>query len=201
MSKLTVDLFAEDRAHEEFVRALIHRILADEDQPAELRVRSARGGHGRALAMLALYQRTLTTLRAQMPDLLVVCIDANCDRFAEARKAIRSAIFESFRTSAVIACPDPHIERWFMADPESFARVLGAPPGDTTRKCQRDRYKQMLAEAVRQGGHAPTLGGIEFAQELAAEMDFYRAGKRMRSFKAFLEDFRNAVRVRARAGA
>lgn len=72
-------LFCEDRGHEQLVRALVERLAK------ELRVRptvhapSARGGHGRAVAEFKLWQRSLAASTPwEVPDLLVLTIDANC---------------------------------------------------------------------------------------------------------------------------
>lgn len=90
----------------------------------------------------------------------------------------------------VAACPDPHVERWYLADPQSFERVVGKRPDIGTRKCVRDHYKRVLASAIVQGGHPATLGGVEFAPELVEAMDLYRAGRNDSSLKAFVDDFR-----------
>jgi hypothetical protein len=45
----------------------------------------------------------------------------------------------------------------------------------------------MLANAVAQAGHPPTLGGIEFAADIVAAMDLYRAGKSEKSLKSFVD--------------
>ncbi len=69
MSSLTVDLFAEDRAHEEFLRALIQRLAREETcELWNLRVRSARGGHGRALDELSNYLRMIRRLPPRSAD-------------------------------------------------------------------------------------------------------------------------------------
>ena len=57
-------------------------------------------------------------------------------------------------------------------------------------------YKSLLVKTMRDAGQIPTLGGIEFAQELVAAMDLYRAAKNDRSFALFLEDMRTALRRR-----
>jgi len=80
-----------------------------------------------------------------------------------------------------------------MADPESFAEVVGVEPTREKAKCERDRYKQQLVQAIRKGGHIPTLGGIEFAQDLVARMDLYRAGKNDPSLKACIDACRAAI--------
>lgn len=47
--RLVVDLFVEDRAHEEFIGAIVRRIARDENRHIQLRVRAARGGYPRVL--------------------------------------------------------------------------------------------------------------------------------------------------------
>jgi len=193
---LAVELFVEDQAHEAFLVPILHRISKEEGAAVSPRVRSARGGHGRALNELALYQKLARKGAAGLtvPDLLIVGIDANCSTFAKAKKAIEETIRAPFSDRLVIACPDPHIERWYLDDPESFSTVVGYRPAIGRRKCVRDYYKDVLTRTIRQAGHLPTLGGIEFAQELAADMDFYRAGKNDRSLKVFLDDLRGRLR-------
>ncbi len=91
-----------------------------------------------------------------------------------------------FQDRTVIACPDPHVERWYLADPESFKEVIGVGPKVSRKKCERDYYKSILQQAILDAGHPPTLGGIEFAREIVENMDFYRARKGERSLNHFL---------------
>ena len=63
------------------------------------------------------------------------------------------------------------------------------------KKCERGFYKGVLAKAVRDGGHPPTLGGIEFASEIVAAMDLFRAGKTESSLKHFLEAATARIRL------
>lgn len=179
MADAVIDLFAEDQAHENFLRALIRRLCDEKGKTIDLRVRSARGGHGQALSEFSLYQRALLSGLAgqERPDLLVVAIDANCSKLTAMQQAVSAQIGDEFRDRTVIATPDPHIERWYIADPKSFAGIVGVQPQLEKRKCDRDRYKQILADAVARAGHISTLGGIEFASELVEGMDLYRAGK------------------------
>ncbi|MEK7406676.1 MAG: hypothetical protein AAB225_16480 [Acidobacteriota bacterium] len=81
-----------------------------------------------------------------------------------------------------------------MADPESFARAVGAGPRLLRRKCQPARYKDVLRQAIRSGGHIPTLGGVEFAREIIQAMDLYRAGQNEPSLRAFLNDCKDQIR-------
>jgi hypothetical protein len=190
MSSATADLFVEDRAHEEFVKGLLIRLAEQEQVSLVIQIRSARGGHAKALDELSLYQRALFSAVSglAMPDILVVAIDANCNSFATVRRAIEERIDGVLKDRAIIACPDPHVERWYLADPDSFTQVVGVPPDAGARKCERDLYKDKLARAIARAGHPPTLGGIEFARELVEAMDLYRAGKLESSLKHFVDD-------------
>ncbi len=197
MSKqVTIDLFVEDRAHEAFLLPIVNRIAKEEGVDVLVRVRSARGGHGRAVAELKLYQAIVekTGTAATELSLLVVGIDGNCRTSAKAREAIKAEITHWNADRLVVACPDPHIERWYLADADAFQSVVGQRPKVGKRKCERDHYKRLLSKAVQQGGHPPTLGGIEFASELVAEIDFYRAGKSDHSLRSFVDDLRVNLR-------
>lgn len=188
---LMIDLFAEDRAHEEFLKAVVRRLAREAARSIRLAVRSARGGHGRALTEFQTYQASV--LRGigglRLPDVACVAIDANCQHFAAATKAITGAIQDPFRDRVIVACPDPHIERWYLADPDSFCSAVGVRPTVTKRKCERALYKRDLERAVIEGGHPQTLGGIEFATEIVEAMDFYRAGKNEPSLRHFIAAF------------
>jgi hypothetical protein len=192
---LKVDLFAEDRAHEAFLDALIRRLLSEDGVETLIRHRSPLGGHGKMLTELGAFQKIIRGQQPgfDVPDILVVARDANCQRFTHARQSVHDLVDKGVFPAFAIACPDPHIERWFLADPVSFHRVIGADSRPGRRKCERDLYKRKLAEGIRRGGHPPTLGGIEFASELVGEMDLYRAGRNEPSLQHFIDDFRQAT--------
>ena len=189
-SRVVTDLFVEDRGHEELLRPLLERIGREQQKPIAVRVRQARGGHGRVLEELSLYQESVLKGAGGMtlPDLLVVAIDSNCSAFQAARTAIQDRLKDEFRDRAVCACPDPHVERWYLADLTAFHQVVGVTPVVGKQKCQRDVYKALLAKAVADAGHPPLLGGIEFARELVEAMDFFRAAKADHSLKHFLDE-------------
>lgn len=193
MSEIVADLFVEDRGHEALLTALLQRLAREEDKNIFVRARSARGGHGRAVSELELYQKTVL-VQGALPGLVVVCIDSNCTTASRARSEIAMQIDSHIRDRYVIACPDPHVERWYMADPDSFHQVVGTRPNPGKKKCERGRYKAMLAKAVRDAGHPSTLGGVEFAIELADAMDLYRAGKNESSLGRFLTEARQRIR-------
>lgn len=194
MTSVSADLFAEDQAHEAFVRPMIERIAREEGDAAAVRVVSARGGHGRAIEEFRLYQRAAERSQSGFPDLVVVAIDANCKPWNQARADIHASVDTQVSAAVIVACPDPHIERWFLADPESSCEVVGAAPRQEKYKCERGRYKMLLRDAVKDGGNPATLGGIEFAKELVDAMDLYRAGRNEPSLRAFVNESRDTLR-------
>lgn len=196
---LRVDLFVEDIAHEKLLAGLVRRAAREEGTIARCQIRSARGGHAKALGEFRLHQRLLAEgTISGVPDLLVVAIDSNCSTFTATRSEIEKATRDEFKHLTVAACPDPHIERWYMADPNSFNEIVGHRPALGQSKCERGYYKHILHTAVQAGGHPAMLGGIEFAQDLVEVMDLYRAGRGNPSLKAFLDDLRPALRRLAR---
>lgn len=197
---LLVEFFVEDNAHQQLLVPLARRVAREEEVGLRCRVRNARGGHAGAMDSFKRYQvlSEKGVVGREVAALLVVAIDGNCSSFTETRNNIRRATRDSFAHMLVTACPDPHIERWYLADPQSFREVVGTQPGVGAQKCIRNHYKQMLATAVASGGHPPTLGGIEFGRELADSMDLFRAGKNDSSLKAFIEDLREGLRRASR---
>jgi hypothetical protein len=193
---LVIDLFAEDVAHEEFLKPLIRRIAREEGIAVTVRVRSARGGHGRAIREYEKYQTVVEKglLNEPPPDVMVVAIDGNCASFGKKRNEILDATKALYRDRLVTACPDPHIERWYMADPESFYQVVGAMPRVGKHKCKRDYYKNALVQAIQDAGQPINLEGIVFAPELAAAMNLYRAGQDQHSLKALIDELRGKIR-------
>ncbi len=127
--------------------------------------------------------------------MLVVAIDANCATYASAQRMVEDCLNDEWKASVVKATPDPHVERWYLADAEAFHEVVGIAPSVTQDKCERDYYKSVLARAIVDAGHPPTLGGLEFARELVEAMDFYRAGKADSSLKHFIEEARNRLQT------
>ena len=75
-----------------------------------------------------------------------------------------------------------HIERWLLLDSSAFKRVLGKGCAAPDSKCGRDRYKQLLINAVRSAGLSPLLGGLEHAKNLINAMDLQRMANQDHSF-------------------
>jgi hypothetical protein len=189
-----IDLFAEDRAHEQFLPGLIERLVRERGHESHIRVVSARGGHPRVAKELETYQKVLEKTGGA-PDLLVVGIDANCQGFQRAKKLYQDRLSHQLQAIAVIAAPDPHIERWYMIDGVRFEKVVGIRPKLPKKKCDRDKYKIALEDAVRDAGHVPTLGGVEFGPDIARVLSFYHAGKSDTAFSNFVDELREKLNV------
>lgn len=189
-SNLRVDAFVEDVAYEQLLLPLIARLASLERRQVRVSVRSARGGHESALEEM----HRVAAGQTPLPSLFVVGIDGNCRTANTKRKEVRERSRPEFTDRLVIACADPHVERWYMADPDAFHKVVGTRPDVPKDKCERDFYAQQLASAVNEAGHPNTLGGIEWASELVAAMDLYRAAKNDPALGTFLDDLRAAIR-------
>ena len=195
-SFIAVGIFAEDQAHKRLLLPLIQRLAREEKVTVRPHVYLATGGHSRAMDEFRLHQRLLERAHNgdRVQDFLVVGIDGNCAAWTKARQCILEETRAPFSERVVAACPDPHVEHWYLVDSVAFGVVVGREPRMSRKKCARDYYKSILANTVRRAGHLSPLGGIEFAEELAEEMDFFRAGKKSPSLKAFLDDCRAKIR-------
>ena len=200
-TEVRVELFCEDRGHELFVRALVSRLAGELAVPVELTATSARGGHGKAISELRLRQRMLKAGdRAGSPSLLIAAIDCNCSHWNTVRQEIEDAIDRSAVPAAVVACPDPHVERWVFADGEAFRRIVGATPPRDPGKCARDAYKELLRSSLASAG-VPVLGSeMDVAPDIVRAMDLYRAAKAQPSLGRFVDDLRAALRRLGKSG-
>ncbi len=186
-------LFVEDIGHERLISALLKRLALEEGVSVYITTGSAQGGHPRALAELKAHQRAIV-VDGGAPDLLVVAIDANCEGWAKARASILKSVEVTAFPAHALAVPDPHVERWYLSDPAALKAVADAKVNLTRRKCDRDEYKRTLTGALRRAGHLVTMGGAEFAAEIAEEMDLFQAGKNEPSLKHFLDDVRSVFK-------
>ncbi len=101
-------------------------------------------------------------------------IKAIVTRFAneyEVEILIKSYVFKDL---TVCAIPDPHIERWLLIGSAAFKAVLGKGCAAPDYKCERDRYKKLLIQAIRDAGLSPLLGGMEHAEDIVNAMDLER---------------------------
>lgn len=180
-------LFAEDHAHQAFLESLVKRLAAEQAIDIKLVCLNARRGHGAVIKELKQFLRDLRRGHAGFPDLIVVATDANCKGFNNRVKEITS-VTSHVPGSVVCAVPDPHIERWLLLDSAGFKAVFGRGCKAPDQKCERHRYKKALVDAIRQVGVTPSLGGIEFADDLVNAMDLQRAAQADDSFKRLLDE-------------
>jgi len=184
-SEIQVTYFLEDIAHEKFIRALVWRVASG--IPLKEDVRNATYG-GRVWFELKQFLRELKADLFPIPDVLIVAIDGNCNKASWVRKQIEEEVQRAGISLPFLICavPDPHIERWYLEDQQALSKVL---PGAKTRKlkykCERDRYKAALKEAIRSAGLEPILGGAEYGEEIALVLEPQRLD---RSFKVFWKD-------------
>ena len=128
-------------------------------------------------------------------DIVVVAIDGNCRGYTETRKAVEESCGTELSVLLVCAVPDPPVERWLLLDSRAFKVVLGTGCDAPDSKCDKERYKGVLASAVRSAsGSRPALGGLEFANDIVEQMDLEQVLAKDTSAGRFISDFRAAVR-------
>jgi hypothetical protein len=186
-----VALFGEDFAHQQIIGALVYRVAREFGIEMRLDWRNARHGHGALVRELGDYLRDLKRQAGPPPDLIIIATDANCTGLLE---RIRELQDPEALAPMVLAVPDPHVERWLLLDGAAFRAVFGRGCDAPDQKCSRDRYKQLLINAIVAAGVTPSLGGIEFAEDIVRQMDIDRAAQADRSFQRFINGLRDALR-------
>lgn len=192
----SVVLYCEDSGHELFARALLDRVAKDLGLRMDIRTLSGRGGHGRALTEFKVWQRAITGgggIGFDIPDLLILMIDANCKGWANVRRDLEESINGQVFPHCAIGCPDPHVERWCLADPEAVQKVLGIPAPADPGKCDRHLYKNLLRRAIHEAGQPILTTEMEYAPDFVAAMDLFRAGRNQASLKHFVDEIRRAL--------
>jgi hypothetical protein len=185
-----VILFAEDYGLETFIRTLLDRLAHDHNIDIAIVGRSVRGGHGKVISEFQSFLRDMERGKEEIPDLLVVATDANCKGYGERKREIDEAN-DKFKQITICAIPDPHVERWLLIDSAAFKSVLGKGCKAPDQKCERDRYKKLLSEAVQAAGVIPPLGGMEYAEDIVNAMDLDKMEKADPSLGKFLKDLQN----------
>lgn len=187
-----ISLFVEDEAHEDFLTALVQRLADTYQVEVHLLPYSVRGGRGKVINALKRYQQELLHNHEELPHLIIVDMDGNCMR-PPAREREINQVLSGFADFAISAIPDPHLERWLLLDSEAFKTVFGSGCLTPDRKCERDRYKRLLMNAIYEVGANPTLVGTQHVADLVSAMNFQRMARRSdslgRLFKALQQQF------------
>ena len=192
---MKLGLFLEDIGHERLLYGLAARVADDSGVRWEITVLNASGGAPRRDEELRRFMDDYGRGDAPEFDVIVVARDTDCAGFRTVRRQMEDHVHESrYNGKVVFAIPEPHIECWYLADPPALQRALKSANLALVpdSRCGRDRFKQRLVQAVTDTGVIPTLGGIEYAEAIVAEMDIYRAGRKVKSLGRFIDDLKDA---------
>ena len=199
MAKLRVGYFLEDIAHEKFVTALVRRVGQEAGLASEVLehiVYNASGGKGRTMTELRRFLRDVERGIVPPTPVLVVAIDGNCHGYTEKHNEIRRVAEDyGYAGQLVCAIPDPHIERWYMADPGGLQQAIGARvrPVLPAYKCERGRYKRAILGVFADVGIKPLLGGAEYGNDVVEAMDLYAAQQADPALKHFVDHLKAAL--------
>jgi hypothetical protein len=179
-----IALFVEDHAHQQVIGALVRRLADSHNIQVHMDWRSTRRGHGKVATEFETFMHDLKRQGGKAPDMIIVATDANCKGLNDRTKEFPIA---DSPAPVILAIPDPHIERWLLLDGAAFKAVCGKGCDAPDQKCSRDRYKERLIMAIINAGISPSLGGVEFAEDIVARIDIDRASRSDPSFKRFVD--------------
>ncbi len=197
MPEITV--FCEDSFHENFVGAMLRRFESEYLVGSNFRILSARGGLPRRHWEFGEFLRDLGRGRGNLPDLVLVVLDANCLGYSERKQVMDGAVnrYPEFQQIVSYGIPDPHIERWMLVDETAFRSVFGRGCTLPALKCAKDEYKRLLLDEIRASGIEPILGGEEYAEDIVMAMNLGYAevcepslGRFLRTLKARFNQWR-----------
>lgn len=187
-----ITLFCEDSFHERFIGALLQRFQEEQRVFVNPRFLSSRGGLPHMHSEFKILLRDLATDRQSPPDALIVVADANCQGYNERRSLMEGVVthFPQFQQLVSYAIPDPHIERWMLADAQAFQTVFDRGCTVPAVKCAKGEYKRLLRDEIRQSGIEAPLGGEEYAEDIVRAMNLAQVEAREPSLRLFLRDLR-----------
>jgi hypothetical protein len=189
-----ISLFVEDYGHEVFLKSLIARFTREYHVHVNVKSCSVRGGFVKVEKELATYVKELIDFKENLPDLLLVATDANCKGYKDRKERLLRQV-ELIKDRLIFAIPDPHIERWLLLDSAAFKEILGKACKTPAYKCNRDRYKQLLIDAVMEAGATPILRGLEHAEDIVNQMDIDRIETKEESFGDLIKELRSKFKM------
>lgn len=199
---LRIGFFLEDIAHERILRRVVERCAASvgiDEQRLTADIRNATHGSPAVLSEFRRYLRRFSTDAESPFDVLIVAIDGNCSGYTtKKREILELAERSSYPGIVVVGVPDPHIEKWYMADGQACRHAIAAPvlPNMPGYKCERQRYKRVLLDYIKSTGVVPLLGGAEYGPQIADAIDLQHAKQNDPSLGHFVTDLREAfVRI------
>jgi hypothetical protein len=197
-----ITLFCEDSFHEKFIGALLKRFEDENLAGVAPRFLSSQGGLPRMHDELKDFLRDLERDRRPLPDSVIVVADANCQGY-HGRKELMDGVlahYPQFQQLVSYAIPDPHIERWMLADARAFQTVFGRGCTLPAMKCAKDEYKKLLRTEIRASGIEAPLGGEEFAEDIVMAMNLGQVETREPSFGLFLKTLKALFNTWSRRG-
>ncbi len=199
--KIRVLHFLEDIAQEGFITALVKRVASDESIASgciDHDIRSARGGSKVTTEFRRFLKDTERSTVAET-DFLVVAVDGNCQGYEERVKRLKKCIKGNhpFNGKVVYAVPDPHIERWYLIDQRALKTGVGLDkaPALPKYKCEKDYYKQLLRQALRDANINSLLGGVEYAERIVENIQRLESlSQGDAGFGVFVRDLKRMLR-------
>ncbi len=187
-----IGLFMEDVAQENFMTSIVRRIGTERSIQAIFEIRNATGGIPKMRGELSRFLRDHTQIGNPVFDILIIVQDADQNSESDTKSEIQRHIDRiGYPGETIIAVPTPYIEAWYLADPisiQSVARssnLIQIPQGDSGK----DIYKEELSRAFP----SALYGGIEYADEIVANMNLYRAGQNVSSLRHFIDELRSML--------
>ncbi len=168
-SMRNVTLIGEDYGHETAIKALLDRYILEHGIVAQTAVLSCQGGMPKVHFEFGQYLDRIDKGHLDLPDLIVVATDSNCAGYTNRRKQMEKVTnrYAAIANTVAYAIPDPHVERWLLADPNAFKKAVGKGCAPLPKlKCNKDEYKDLLYKSVRETGVNPVLGGLEYAEDI-----------------------------------
>ena len=175
---------------------MVERTAADMDIELGLDAVSARGGIPVMRAALSRHMARVARGESEAYDVLVVAQDANRRGFSAISRELRDILETGgYHGTTVLAVPDPYIEAWYLADPQSLQTLTSSaralrPPGRGSRD---RRYKDDLRGVFVELGWDPGSNNDEFTLRIVSAMNLYRAGRNVPSLGSFINELRSAL--------
>lgn len=193
--RVSIALICEDYAQESLLDPLIKRIVREHDCLPSVSLLSGRGGAPKVKIATEILPNRMCSDNWPRPDLIVIGHDSNCNGHTQTINTVKDWLTPELAEMTVFACPDPHIERWYIAEQDTFTKVIGCQrlhvPVD---KCDRHYYKKLLRDAVRDAGKITTNDGIEFGPDIARDVDLYKLDRLDPSFSDFHDQLKSQLK-------
>src|SRR5258705_6439032 len=143
-------LFFEDAGHQSIIEPLVMRIASESHVVPILHRRTAAGGRSRVVSELRAFVRDRQAGVTPQFDLAVVATDSNCQgaKWRGIIEQILAPVTGAGTPPVVIVVPNPHVERWMLVDSHAFRTVFGRGCAAPDTKCEKDRYKKVLANEI-----------------------------------------------------